>query len=342
MATRSTSPERFACTALLLSLFGFFFRGYWIYSQEEHGLYGVQPYLDLIHGHGPAPFQYRIGPVRVAYWLNLHLHLPFRAGFSLEDLVGSVFAVMGGYWLLCRSAPYRQASQTLRWFASSAFVALVLYYMAWQDWYKKSDTEPAAGLTVLLLMLWSAPGSGEVVRGGKAACVAGGVLVVTLAESLVRPEIAFWMAAGIFLVALLPGRGLLSLPRAQALVLAALAAATAASVQLLMSHVIYPNAHYLLGIVFMLPYDWKSPQGWVDFLAYLAPALWTLRTVCRWRIAQDAASTGFLFGAVPFVLLWVMVGRIEEVRIFLPVGIALVPLTCQLLLLQVREAENGI
>jgi len=331
------SPERFTRVALLLSLFGFFFRGYWIYSHDDHGPAGIQPMLDLVIGKGPAPFQWRIGPTRVAYFAYTHFHLPFRMGFSLEDLVCSTIAALLAYWLLCQRPLYRQADVLQRWLLSAVFFGGYIYMLAWQDWYKKSDTEPAACLTMLLLALWSAT-DGMPRRGARAWMTAVGILVVTAVEGVVRPEIGMWMACGIFAMALVRRRGPLALERVPALVTAALAAGLAAGIQLLMSRVIYPNARYEAGIIFMLKYDWHELQGWVLVFVYLAPAAWTAWKVWKYRALEDAAPVGFLLGAVPFVLTWILVGRIEEVRIFLPVGVTLIPLFTQMV---ARKAGLG-
>jgi hypothetical protein len=52
--------------------------------------------------------------------------------------------------------------------------------------------------------------------------------------------------------------------------------------------------------------------------------------LARRRYQADSAGIAMFTAAVIFMGMWVMVGRIKEVRIFLPFALALAPLTVEL------------
>jgi hypothetical protein len=89
----------------------------------------------------------------------------------------------------------------------------------------------------------------------------------------------------------------------------------------------------------MLPYDIWRPTDLSEFLVYIAPALWALWQVRKRRFTGDAAGVGFLLGAAPFVLLWICIGRIEEVRIFMPLALAVTPLVVQMAMLMTEGPD---
>jgi hypothetical protein len=73
----------------------------------------------------------------------------------------------------------------------------------------------------------------------------------------------------------------------------------------------------------------KTPREQIPFLLFLLPCGWTLVTQVRRRYRVDSGLIAMLVGAVIFLGMWVSVGRIEEVRIFLPFAMALIPLTIE-------------
>ena len=327
---------------LLLTLFGFDWRGYWVYSREE-AAGGIGPYLDFAHGIGPAPFQYRVGVLKTAYALYSFLHIPFRYSFAMLDTAASAIAVLLGYELLRRTAVFRRARIVTQWLGSSAYIALVLYALAWQDSYKKNETEPAAALVMLTLALWFGDDRRSpdhtARRTGRNILTAFAILCLTLLTSLLRADLALCLNLGMFAAAWIRIRGPLALPRTLALATAACGATLAVVMQALLIKVFFPHARHYDSAVFMLPHDIGHPTEVAQFLVYLVPPVWTALEVRRRRFTADAASLGVLFAAAPFVLLWMLLGRLEEVRIFLPVAVALVPLACEMLMLRAAEAD---
>ena len=136
---------------------------------------------------------------------------------------------------------------------------------------------------------------------------------------------------GVLVVAWRGGR--LSLSRSSTMAVAACCMAIAAATQIVLAKIVYPQAHYATGYFFMLPRDIWRLNDLLCFVVFLLPAAWTLREVRRRRFLGDAAGVAMLLAAIPFVLLWMTIGRIEEVRIFLPLALAITPLTVQMAML---------
>lgn len=305
---------------LALALIGVSYRGYWIWSAADHsGATGA--YLDFLHGVGPAPFQYRALPLFLPGFLYLKGHLAFRYGLSLEDTVASFGAVFVGYELLRRRASLRHATAPVLALASAVYAALALYLFAWQDFYKKPDTDLAALLTMLLVSAWT--------LGGKpwARITLIALLVILLA--LVRADVALSISLGMLAVAWMRETAPLTLVRSTAVAVAIVSAGLAVAMQALLTRVIFPHAAPYAGPVFMLPHDIGHPEQVLVCLAYVLPTFAALALAWRHKFTLDAAGIGAALAALPFFGLWVVLGRMEEVRIFLPIGLAATPMAAE-------------
>jgi hypothetical protein len=94
----------------------------------------------------------------------------------------------------------------------------------------------------------------------------------------------------------------------------------------------YPQAGYGETPVFQLLYNLKNFSGWVPFVLFMVPFGWTALILLRRRSPVNAAGAGLFAGAVIFLGMWLVAGRIKEVRIFLPFALALAPLTAELMM----------
>ena len=92
----------------------------------------------------------------------------------------------------------------------------------------------------------------------------------------------------------------------------------------------YPQATYGRYAGVQLFLNLKAPQGYAPFLLFLVPLGWTAVMLARRRYQTDSAGIAIFTAAVIFLGMWVTVGRIREVRIFLPFALALAPLTVEL------------
>jgi hypothetical protein len=92
----------------------------------------------------------------------------------------------------------------------------------------------------------------------------------------------------------------------------------------------YPQANYGSVHIWMIAHDWWKLQKWCIALLFMTPFLWTLREAWRYRYFGEGASGAFLIGASGYAVMWFTFGRLDEVRIFLPMAMAVTPLTVEL------------
>jgi hypothetical protein len=93
---------------------------------------------------------------------------------------------------------------------------------------------------------------------------------------------------------------------------------------------VYPQANYGDTQVVQLFFNLKSPSAYAPFLLFLLPTGWTAAMLRRRRYQAESAGIAIFTGALIFLGMWVVVGKIAEVRIFLPFALALAPLTAEL------------
>jgi hypothetical protein len=93
---------------------------------------------------------------------------------------------------------------------------------------------------------------------------------------------------------------------------------------------VYPQATYGHTQVVQLFLNLRSPEKFIPFVLFLAPFAWTAAMLRQRRYESGSAEMGMFTAAVIFLGMWVTVGRIGEVRIFLPFALALAPLTVEL------------
>jgi hypothetical protein len=300
------------------------FADYWEYSRTFHG--NPQTWMDVIQGTADAPQQYRIGVPWVADFLRRHGHMGLRHGFALVDLFCAAVAV---YLLLSvfeRSQTYRAAGETARWFGAAAFVFLVQFYFAWITWYQRPETMASAAVLAATLWLLTVP-----LRLPKAASImvtSGGMLVLAAMQGFIRPDVIVAAHLGILVVCMTRMGSGFPLSRAVQAATSVLAVLIAGGIQFYLMHVVYPHAGYGTTPVFELGLNLTQPLGMVPFVLFMLPWGWLVMTLARRHATAEAPGMALVTGSAIYVVMWFVMGRIEEVRIFLPYAVALIPLTC--------------
>jgi hypothetical protein len=305
---------------------------YWAYSQAFY----KEPtlWMDVVSGTGSAPSQYRIGVVDTAYFLAHHLHLGMRHTLALLDVISGMIAVFALFVVLQRSAVYRTASVATQWFGAAGFVILVQFYLAWLLWYQRPETLPTAAILALALLLvaTSAVGTAGTVMG---------LLLLAVAQGFVRADVAFALHLGILLVCLTPqGKGFMLPKRVQAGT-SLVAMLLALGIQYYLMKQVYPKANYGDTPVLQLFFNVKLPSAYIPFLLFLLPTGWTAVMLMRRRYQVESSGIGIFTAAVIFLGMWMVVGKIAEVRIFLPFALALAPLTAGLAMQRFLPGEGS-
>jgi hypothetical protein len=317
-------PKRVVSVVLSLIVLSAGFLDYWNYSQTFYREPGI--WMDVVSGTAQAPGQYRIGVIDTADFLARHTHLGLRHTLAVLDVIAGLIAVFALFVVLRRSLIYRRANQAAEWFGAAGFVVLVQFYLAWLLWYQKPETLPTAAMLSLALLLLTVR---LPERWGTIVPVVG-LLLLAVAEGFVRADAAFALHVGVLLVCLTPaGRGF-ALPRRLQAGTSLVAAVLAVGIQYWLMRRVYPQANYGETQVLQLFLNLKATEQFVPFLLFLVPFAWTAAMLMRRRYQTDSAGIGMFTAAVIFLGMWVTVGRIGEVRIFLPFALALAPLTVEL------------
>ncbi|HEV2575810.1 MAG TPA: hypothetical protein VGU25_01250 [Acidobacteriaceae bacterium] len=318
------SPQLPTRVLLLAAVLGICDQSYWQYSDVDHYFTGY--WMPFVHGTGTAPEQYRIGVKMAAWWLVQHLSWEFRYGFTLMDVIASVAGALLVYDLLLRRPAIRESSTTLQWFASAGLVLLVCYYMAWVYFFFRPETLPSFGLTACMAWLWTRRRDE---RGGTALTICG-LVAAAAAQAWIRADVPCALNAGILLMTVFgSGRGL-SISRRASIVTSAVCIAVAAGTQFYIMRVVYPHASYGNVPVFMVTRDLHQPLTFPPFLIFMLPVAWTAVQAWRQRAALDTGSRGLLLGAAIYFALWILMGKLDEVRIFIPFAVVLIPITMEL------------
>jgi hypothetical protein len=318
------SPHKVARLLLALVVCSTIFADYWEYSKQYHA--NTDTWMDVIRGTADAPQQYRIGVPRVADFLRQHGHMGLRHGFTLVDLFGAAVAAYLLLALFERSRVYREASETGRWFGSAAFVFLAQFYFAWVTWYQRPETMASAAVvaTTLWLLTVRLPGP----RGASRAWASVGMLALAAMQGFVRADVIFAFHAGIFLMCLTPAGAGFALPRWVQAAASAAAALIAGGIQFYLMHVVYPHAGYGTTKVFQLVLNLTNPLGWAPFVLFMLPWGWLVVTLAGKRASAEAPAAALATGSAVYMAMWLVAGRMEEVRIFMPYALGLIPLTC--------------
>jgi len=301
------------------------FADYWEYSRAYHA--NPDTWMDVIRGTADAPQQYRIGVPWVADLLRRHGHMGLRHGFTLVDLFCAVVAVYLLVGLYERAQALRVPNELAHWFGAAAFVFLVQYYFAWITWYQRPETMASAA--TLAATLWLLTVRLPFSRTASIVVTSVAMSLLAAIQGFIRADVIFAAHLGVLLVCMTRVGDGFSLPRWIQAATSVLAVLIAGGVQFYLMHVVYPGAGYGSTRVFQLGRNLNEPLGMVPFVLFLMPWGWLVVTLVRDRAKDiDTSSLALLAGSAIYVAMWLVVGRIEEVRIFLPYAVALAPLTC--------------
>ena len=329
-------------TVLCLSLIGSICQEFFRYTRET--IYPYAPdnfpsfWTTMIMGTAPAPAQYRVGVIRVAYWMTQHLHMGMRFTLCIVDMTSVLTAVLLLYSLLVQSSIYRNAGLAAQWFSSAAFVLLVQFYLVWPFMDMRPETLPSTLIVAMLLWLWTRKNSWLNQSTEGHMLTATIILLLSLAQGLVRADVAIAMNAGVFLVCLTRSGKDLGLPKTAALLTSLASILLAGAIQVYMMKVVYPHARYIEA-VFQLKLNINSLSRIVTLLLFLPPYVWTLDQIRRRRFTVNASDLALIVGSLIYAGMWSILGTWRAVRIFLPFAMALVPLTVQMAMRRIEQTS---
>jgi hypothetical protein len=331
------TPNKAAGLLLSVVTCSTIFTDYWEYSRQYHA--NSDWWMDVIHGTGSAPAQYRIGVPWFADVLRRHGHMGLRHGFTLIDFFCATISVFLLFSIFRRSATYRHASNTERWFGATVFVFLVQFYFAWITWYQRPETLACAA--TLAATLWLLTIRLPFEKAVSTTVTLALMLILAAMQSFIRADVIFAAHLGILAVCLITTGDGLSLSRKWQATTSVLSIAISGCIQFLLMHKVYPHANYGVTPVFQLVLNLTNPLGIIPFLLFMLPWGWLAITLIRKRATNDAPGMAIFVGSAIYLAMWFTVGRIEEVRIFLPYAVALIPFTCICAMQRINpRAEN--
>lgn len=289
--------------------------GYW---QSFHA--HPEAWSLYLHGGIDAPLQYRIGTWLVVAWAHIHLQLSIWLTLTLIDVVSTGLALWCLVYVLRTNIIYREFSASLRMLSVVGLFFGFEYYLAWGHWFQYPETMPSCLFVCLSVLLISGRATRNRYLTG--LCVVG----TSCIQGLVRADIAVVLHTGFFLAALTPLTRNIPFGKKWQAATSALAALSAGLIQLYLMQVRFPAARYGSAGVFRFSANFL-PANWLTAALALLPFWTILYLTIRRKYRPDNITTMLLLSSCLYFALWLMVGRLQEVRIFLPFGVALLPAT---------------
>ncbi len=277
-----------------------------------------------LHGGLDAPVQYRVGVwllvCRLHDWLHMSLWLVLTA-VDVAALVLLLWCLVG---ILHENPVYTRLSPTSRLLSFVGMFFLVEYSLVWGHWYQYPETISTCLFVGVSALLVSA-------KAVKSRFLSGVFLVgLSCIQGLIRADVAVILHAGFLLGACLPFAKNMPLGRLLQACISLLAAALAGGTQLYLMRVQFPSAKYGPAGVFQVVTN-LHPMQWMTALLGLFPFWLLLWLVAKRFYRPDSVTAMLLISSLLYLAVWSVVGLLDEVRIFLPFAIVLLPATALVL-----------
>jgi hypothetical protein len=322
-------PEVLTLYLLLTLAVSVCFVAYLKYEADSRGAQFV--YSPLLAGAEYAPEQYRIGVVYLGHRMALLTGLPMRITLSLIDLTCSTGALLLVYRSLRKRMFYRNGPLALRWISSLALAAGATYFLAWAPWYNRPTTMTIIFLTMCVASLWARTNAGGEVSRGSQIWRGAALLGCTVLLCTVRADLALILGIAFLGVATTPRGAGLALKRTPAMVVAAWQALVALVAQWMLIHVFFPRAVYRSDTRILEILQVRiNPFTIFPFELIAIPVVWMCVAVSRRRTRLGAQDLGLFAASLLYLPAITLFGAPAEVRIYIPVMIALLPLMVEL------------
>jgi hypothetical protein len=268
----------------------------------------------MLAGNQPAPNQYRIGLFLVAHFLQLHAHIRPNQSFPLIEFLGYAFALIVLYLLFRCSPQVENASSSRRFVLLGFFFAATQFPILWIFPWEREETLPTAFFLAALVLLF--------VRRSRApfAIVCLLTIFLGLGQALMRTDVPVALGAALLLAAALNIP--FPRPRSHMAVLGLVCIAVGGGVQLYLQRVLFPTARYLPTtprFQLLANLDLLYPPLHIPiFLTALLPLIVSLVLLRRYRLPLDASDKLVLLVCLVYLPVWVTMGLVAEIRIFVP------------------------
>jgi hypothetical protein len=331
-SSREHALRRFVFFFAALVLSSYSFLSYWEYSREFYS--DPVGWSRLLQGQGMAPQQYRIGILRLAHLLSVHSfgHLALRHTLTLLDFVFLLVGMTATFYLVTQTRFYREAAYLRRCSAPLLALLLLLFYLSWTFWYHKPET--IANFACLALA--------SVLLSGKlrlpAASAAAGLMLISAYLGTIRADAGLALNLGILLLALFPGGKTLPLGRVPQAVAGGIGLIATLGVEFYIKNVLYPGNRFS-DPLFELVRNIASPISLFCVGIAFAPYFLTLYFALRRWSSLEAWEAALIVASLVEFLLFVVVALADEVRLFLPYPMVLLPTSAALLCRELTGAQ---
>ncbi len=301
---------------------GYTFLDYWEYSRIQHA--SPEPWALLASGQGLAPAQYRIGVYYSANFVAHLTHLQLRHIFALSDAISTTVSLACILFLLIHIPRFERAAPSAQWAQVLLALLLAQIYLMWTLWFQEPETMPSlAVLAVSVVLYRSLTQDTTQVQKAMLSLLLFAVLGATIRVDIVTASAAGMFVAGIDSRNVRTGKAWLI-----GTSLAALAAALA--IEYLIAHRLFPHA-VRSAPAFQLVENLHSVNGTLALACTLPPWLLTAWLAARNWSALPIWGRGLIVGSVFHFLMFLTFGMSEEVRIFLPFTMVVIPFSATLL-----------
>ncbi len=268
---------------------------------------------DFHQGICPAPVQYRIGIPFLIGFLKHYTHMELRQSVPLVEALSYAACLWLLYGLFSSSARVKVARDSHRAALLAFFLAITQFPILWIFPWERPETLPTALYLAAVVVLVACRNRIPV----PLLCLL--IVALSLGQSLMRADVPVVLGAALLLAAAMAIP--LPRPRSSIAILGLLASATGAGVQFYLQHVAYPNARYepttqKFQLFNNLRLD--PPMHLPEFLIALLPFFATLFLLRRFRFRLEPEDKLVLLICLLYLPVWVAVGLIVEVRIFVP------------------------
>jgi hypothetical protein len=325
--------RRFVALFAALIVCSYSFLTYWEYSREFYA--DPAGWNALLAGQGTAPQQYRIGVLFAAHFLSLlaHGHLAMRHTLTLLDGLSLLIGISATFFLVRQTRFYREASLERRCATQFLAILLLLFYLSWTFWYHKPET----------MANFAALGLGSVLLSGRlripAGIAAAGLVLLSVYLATIRADSGLALNLGILLLALVPGGKAPALGRRLQALAGGAGLIAVLGVEFYIKNILYPGNRFS-DPLFELLRNLRSPVSLfcvrVSCAPYFLVALLAWR---RWRTLEAWEAVLLVASLVEF-LVFVVVALADEVRLFLPYPMALLPTSVALLGRELMGAQT--
>jgi hypothetical protein len=154
------------------------------------------------------------------------------------------------------------------------------------------------------------------------------MLVLAGLQGFIRADVAVALHVGILLICLTRSDWGFALSRGMQAIVSVAGVAIAGGIQFYLMHIAYPHASYGTTPVVQFWANLTQPLRWVPFVLFMLPWWWLAVSLVRRRVTAEKPGIALVAASAIYLCVWSVVGKIDEVRIFLPYAVALIPAAC--------------